>query len=118
MRPSVTALTTVRHATVSEPPPETQFPIKTTPYSELTVGIVKETYLNERRVAITPQNAALLLKKGFSKVLIERGAGTEAQFTDAAYEKAGATMMDSRAVWSQSDIIMKVRAPSFDGEIS
>lgn len=80
--------------------------------------MVRETYPDERRVALTPQNAALLLKKGFSRVLVERGAGAAAQFTDAAYEKAGVALGDSRLVWGQSDIIMKVRAPSFEGEIS
>jgi NAD(P) transhydrogenase len=51
-------------------------------------------------------------------VLIERGAGAEAQFTDAAYEKAGATIGDSRTVWSESNILLKVRAPSFEGRLS
>jgi NAD(P) transhydrogenase len=121
-------LTTIRHATVSAEspsPPENNAtptevipPVKSVPYANLTVGVVRETYPNERRVAITPQNAALLLKKGFSRVLVERGAGVEAQFTDAAYEKAGVTLGDSREVWGQSDIVMKVRAPSFSGEIS
>jgi len=69
-------------------------------------------------VAITPQNAALLLKKGFKRVLVERGAGTEAQFTDQAYEKAGVTLGESKTVWSESDILLKVRAPSFDGAMS
>jgi len=118
MRPSVTSLTTTRYATVSDSPSETLPATKTVPYSDLTIGVVRETFPNERRVAITPQNAALLLKKGFSRVLVERGAGVEAQFTDAAYEKAGVTLGDSREVWGQSDILMKVRAPSFEGEIS
>jgi NAD(P) transhydrogenase len=69
-------------------------------------------------VAITPQNAALLLKKGFKRVLVERGAGAEAQFTDQAYEKAGVTLGDSKEVWAESDILLKVRAPSFDGPLS
>lgn len=103
---------------MSDSPSETLPATKTIPYSDLTIGVVRETFPNERRVAITPQNAALLLKKGFSRVLVERGAGIEAQFTDAAYEKAGVTLGDSREVWGQSDILMKVRAPSFEGEIS
>lgn len=118
IQPRVTPLMTRRHATVSDSPSETLPATKTIPYSDLTVGVVRETYPHERRVAITPQNAALLLKKGFARVLVERGAGVEAQFTDKAYEKAGVTLGDSREVWGQSDIIMKVRAPSFDGEIS
>ena len=83
-----------------------------TPYSSLTVGVPRETYPNERRVAITPQNTALLLKKGFSRVLVERGAGIEAQFTDNAYTDAGATLVERDEVWSTSDILLKVRAPS------
>lgn len=79
------------------------------------MGIPRETFPNERRVAISPQNVALLLKKGFSRVLVERGAGEEAQFTDAAYSKAGATLVDGAAIWSQSDILLKVRAPNFEG---
>jgi NAD(P) transhydrogenase len=85
------------------------------PYADLTVGIVRETYPNERRVAITPQNAALLLKKGFARVLVEHGAGAEAQFTDYAYEQAGVTLVEGKTVWSESDILLKVRAPSIDG---
>nr|XP_036579228.1 NAD(P) transhydrogenase, mitochondrial [Colletotrichum truncatum]KAF6786714.1 NAD(P) transhydrogenase, mitochondrial [Colletotrichum truncatum] len=84
----------------------------TVPYTQLTVGVPKEIYLNERRVALTPQNVALLLKKGFSKVLVERGAGIEADFPDAAYESAGATLVDTaNHVWSSSDIVLKVRGP-------
>ncbi|EDN10309.1 NAD(P) transhydrogenase, mitochondrial precursor [Histoplasma mississippiense (nom. inval.)] len=85
--------------------------ITSVPYSALTVGIPFETFPNERRVALTPQNAALLLKKGFGRVLIERGAGAQAKFTDEAYEKAGATLVDRTAVWQDSDILLKVRAP-------
>lgn len=118
LRPKVVPLTITRSATVSDSPSEDIPATESIPYSKLTVGVVRETYPNERRVAITPQNAALLLKKGFARVLVERGAGLEAQFTDAAYEKAGVTLGDSREVWGQSDIILKVRAPSFVGEIS
>jgi NAD(P) transhydrogenase len=90
-------------------------PFTAGPYSTLTVGIPKESYPGERRVAITPQNVKLLLKKGFSRVLIERGAGAEAQFTDEAYEQAGAKTVDRRSVFSESDILLKVRALSIDG---
>ncbi|TGO67216.1 hypothetical protein BOTNAR_0046g00180 [Botryotinia narcissicola] len=87
----------------------------TTPYSNLTIGIARETYPNEKRVAITPQNAQLLIKKGFSRVLVERGAGAEAQFTDEAYETAGAKLVNRKNVWSESDILLKVRAPTAEG---
>lgn len=57
----------------------------------------------------------LLLKKGFSRVLVERGAGVEAQFTDETYEQAGAETVDRQNVFSESDILLKVRAPSING---
>jgi len=120
-RPRVTAVIPARtNATVTDPSSPSEFvpPVILTPYANVTIGVVRETYPGERRVAITPQNAALLLKKGFKRVLVERGAGAEAQFTDQAYEKAGVTFSDSKAVWSQSDILLKVRAPSFDGPVS
>lgn len=86
-----------------------------TPYSELTVGIPRETYPNERRVAITPQNVALLLKKGVSRVLVERGAGEGAQIHDQAYQQAGATLVDRKTVWAESDVVLKVRGPTVEG---
>ena len=85
----------------------------TTPYAELTVGVPRETYPNERRVALTPQNVALLLKKGYSRILVEKGAGALADFPDEAYEKAGAVLVDSASpVWAEADIVLKVRGPS------
>ncbi|GAB0133689.1 hypothetical protein EsDP_00002089 [Epichloe bromicola] len=87
----------------------------TTPYGQLTVGVPREVFPGERRMALTPANVALLLKKGFGRVLVERGAGTRAEFPDEAYEKAGATLADgSPAVWSGSNIVLKVRGPSVD----
>ena len=86
-----------------------------TPYSALTVGVPRETYSNERRVALTPPNVALLLKKGFARVLVEHGAGAEAQFPDHMYEHAGATMVNRKTVWAEADILLKVRAPGIDG---
>ncbi|OTB01764.1 hypothetical protein M426DRAFT_14219 [Hypoxylon sp. CI-4A] len=92
------------YSTAVEPPSK--------PYSGLTVGIPRESFTNERRVAISPQNVALLKKKGFQKVLVERGAGAQADFLDDAYEKAGAILVDAKSVWSQADILLKVRGPN------
>ena len=50
--------------------------------------------------------------------MVERGAGAEAQFTDKAYEAAGVFIDGPKAVWAESDILLKVRAPSFDGQVS
>ncbi|PKX96570.1 putative nicotinamide nucleotide transhydrogenase [Aspergillus novofumigatus IBT 16806] len=87
------------------------------PYSSLTVGVPCETWPNERRVALTPQNVTLLLKKGFSRILVERGAGEQAQIHDQAYEQAGATLVNRAAVWSESNIVLKVRSPRQEGPI-
>jgi len=110
----------VRYASVlsSLPPqpPTATYSTKVLPptraYGQLTVGVPRETFADERRVALTPQNVALLLKKGFGKVLVERGAGAQADFLDGAYESAGATLVDASAVWKDSDIVLKVRGPS------
>jgi NAD(P) transhydrogenase len=92
------------YTTVVKPP--------ATPYSALTVGVPRETFANERRVSISPQNVALLKKKGFKQVIVERGAGVEADFHDNAYEAAGATMVEPGGVWSAADIVLKVRGPN------
>ena len=75
------------------------------------IGIPKEIHAGEKRVATTPAVASQLAKLGFD-VAVEAGAGTAASFDDNAYREAGATVMaDAAALWSSSDIILKVRAP-------
>ncbi|RYP23138.1 hypothetical protein DL766_007555 [Monosporascus sp. MC13-8B] len=104
-----------RHATLISLPKNaysTAVEPSSTPYSDLVVGVPCETFANERRVAITPQNVVLLKKKGFKQILIERGAGVEAGFLDSAYEKAGATLVDAGGVWPAADIVLKVRGPN------
>ncbi|KAF2973292.1 hypothetical protein GQX73_g335 [Xylaria multiplex] len=102
--PAARTIPITSYSTVVEP--------SSVPYANLTVGVPRETFANERRVAISPQNVALLKKKGFGKVIIERGAGVEAGFPDEAYEKAGATIVDPGAVWGAADIVLKVRGPN------
>ena len=75
------------------------------------IGVPKEIFVGERRVATTPEVAGQLQKLGFS-VLVESGAGAESSFSDDAYRAAGCEIAASAAdVWSQADIIMKVRGP-------
>jgi NAD(P) transhydrogenase subunit alpha len=73
------------------------------------VGVPKETIPGETRVALIPASAAALKKQGLDSG-IERGAGTAAGFTDAAFEQAGAVMMSRPDVFSQADILLQVRA--------
>lgn len=76
------------------------------------IGIPKERFANEARVAATPKTVEQLLKLGF-EVSVERDAGKLASFDDAAYAAAGAAIAESTEVW-QSYIIFKVNAPSED----
>jgi NAD(P) transhydrogenase len=76
----------------------------------LTVGVPRERFPNERRVALTPANATLLRKKGFSKVLVEHGAGAQAQFLDEQYKAAGATVVTRDELFKDANILLKVRA--------
>jgi len=86
-------------------------PPKGTPYSELTVGIPKENFPLEKRVAATPESVKRLVKPGFS-VLIEDGAGETAYFSNADYEAAGATIVPTNKVFEKSDIVLKLRPPT------
>jgi H+-translocating NAD(P) transhydrogenase subunit alpha len=75
------------------------------------VGIPKEVYPGECRVAATPDTALRLQKLGF-EVLIEAGAGQAANFSDAAYAQANCRVIpDAGALWAESDIVLKVRPP-------
>jgi NAD(P) transhydrogenase subunit alpha len=76
----------------------------------MTVGVPKESYPGEHRVAATPESVGRLGKLGFS-VVVERGAGLATGFDDASYEAAGATISDGPTVWA-SPIVAKIRPPS------
>ncbi|XP_046897290.1 NAD(P) transhydrogenase, mitochondrial-like [Hypomesus transpacificus] len=78
-------------------------------YKDLVVGVPKETFLNERRVALSPVGVQALVKQGFS-VQVESGAGDEAKFSDQQYIEAGATITDTKGAFG-SDLVLKVRAP-------
>jgi len=73
------------------------------------IGIPKETAAGERRVALVPDLVAPLRKLGL-EVLVEAGAGTEAFFADADYEKAGAKIVPK--VFGEADIVLKVQKPT------
>lgn len=75
------------------------------------VAIPREIRRGERRVAATPETTARLIKLGF-EVLVQRGAGEGASFTDEQYEKAGAQLVaDARELWASADVVLKVQPP-------
>jgi len=76
------------------------------------IGIPKETYPGEKRVASAPEVVAKLIGLGFA-VTVETGAGDGANFGDDAFTAAGARIAASAAdLWSSADVVFKVRAPS------
>ena len=78
------------------------------------IGVPKEIHAGERRVATTPEVAAQLIKLGF-RVAVEEDAGVAASYSNASYKEAGCEIVASNDdIWSQSDVILKVRAPEGD----
>ncbi len=75
------------------------------------IGVPREIFAGEKRVATTPDVAAQLIKLGF-EVAVESNAGAAANYSDAAYESAGCTVAATAGdIWGNSDIILKVRGP-------
>jgi NAD(P) transhydrogenase subunit alpha len=78
----------------------------------LMIGVPREIFPGEKRVATVPEVVEKLIKLGFS-VTVEAGAGDAANFSDDTYRAAGAQIApDARSVWSNADIVFKVRGPS------
>ena len=87
----------------------------------MVLGVPKETYPNEQRVALIPALVSSLHKAGF-EVLIETGAGEAAGFPDTEYQEAGAHLVSSRAeLFAKADILLQVRTaganPHFDDDL-
>ena len=87
------------------------------------IGVVRESWPGERRVALAPASVAPLVKAGH-QVLVESNAGTPAGFTDAAYTEKGATIVASRAdVSARAEMLLRVKlgpagAPSTDADLA
>jgi H+-translocating NAD(P) transhydrogenase subunit alpha len=82
------------------------------------IGIPKEVHAGEKRVATTPEVAKQLIKLGF-EVAIEAGAGSAAHYSDASYVEAGVTVVtNTKEIWSESDIILKVRGPELNPDLN
>ena len=74
------------------------------------IGIPRETYPGERRVALVPAAVAPLVKAGHD-VVVEPGAGAAAGFPDQEYTNKGARVAGSRAdVFGAADVVLQVRA--------
>jgi alanine dehydrogenase len=73
------------------------------------IGLIKETKPAERRVGLTDTGVATLVSDGH-EVLVETGAGIGAGISDAAYEQAGAKLVDTTDAWG-TDLAIKVKEP-------
>ena len=74
------------------------------------IGVPAESKPGDGRVAATPQSVEKLTRELGFEVAIERGAGKDAGFFDAAYEAAGAQLVDGDEAWA-AEIVIKLSPP-------
>ena len=78
------------------------------------IGVPREIFPGEKRVATVPDVVAKLIKLGF-QVVVQSGAGDLANLSDDDYRAAGASIVPTAAdLWNGSDIVFKVRPPTSD----
>ena len=104
MQPSATTEGSSAQAVASSPP--------NVPKVVQRIGVPREIFPNEKRVATVPEVVEKLIKLGFT-VSVESGAGDAANFSDDTYRAAGAQIVDgAAALWAESDIVFKVSVPT------
>ncbi|RJQ63925.1 MAG: alanine dehydrogenase [Desulfobacteraceae bacterium] len=75
------------------------------------IGVLKEIKVKENRVSMVPAGVEQMAARGHV-VMVEHAAGEGSGFSDAEYEKAGATVLSSAAeIYRQCEMIMKVKEP-------
>lgn len=74
------------------------------------IGVPKEIKDNEYRVSMTPQGIHQLVLRGHT-VLVETEAGAGSRFLDEDFEQAGARISRAEDIWTQADMIVKVKEP-------
>lgn len=80
------------------------------------VAVVRETFPDERRVALVPAVVPSLTKAGW-QVLLEAGAGEAAGFSDADYQEKNVEIVaDRRAAFEQADVVLQVRTLGTNSE--
>ncbi len=76
----------------------------------LNIGLPREISFQENRIALVPDDVALLVNNGH-KIIVETGAGKNAHFEDIDYGEAGAQVVYSASDVYKTDIILKVAPP-------
>jgi NAD(P) transhydrogenase subunit alpha len=74
----------------------------------VTIGVPRETFPGERRVALTPRACDAIAKLG-AAVIVEQSAGADAGYSDDQYVARGARIASRAEVFAQSDVIVQVR---------
>jgi NAD(P) transhydrogenase subunit alpha len=78
----------------------------------ITIGVPREVFPGEKRVATVPEVVEKLVKLGFT-VAVESGAGDAANCSDDSYRAVGARIVDGAAqLWATSDVVFKVGVPT------
>jgi alanine dehydrogenase len=80
---------------------------------DLFIGIPREISFQENRIPLVPESVAVLVNNGH-QILIETGAGKNANFTDSDYSEAGARIAYSPQEVYKADVILKVAPPSIE----
>jgi alanine dehydrogenase len=78
---------------------------------QFSIGIPKETSLNERRTCITPDAVQVLVESGH-EIIIESGAGEGSFFTDLQYSESGARITNDPKEAFAQDLILKINPPT------
>ncbi|MFZ1979111.1 MAG: alanine dehydrogenase, partial [Bacteroidota bacterium] len=80
----------------------------------MNIGVMKERFLQERRVSLTPGGVKTLAGFG-ATVYVERNAGAQSYFTDQEYQEAGAVIVYSaEELIMRSDVVSKIAPPTLD----
>jgi len=77
------------------------------------VGVLKENFSGEKRVALLPDSVARLAKAGI-QVVLEPGLGITLTITDEAYQKSGGQILPKREILSSADLLLHVRKPPLE----
>jgi proton-translocating NAD(P)+ transhydrogenase subunit alpha len=80
------------------------------------VGVPRETFVGETRVALVPAAVPPLIKSGL-EVIVEPGAGAAAGFTDEMYRSQGASVAPRQELFKTADIVLQVRAVPADASL-
>jgi alanine dehydrogenase len=86
------------------------FITQSTALATMNIGVLKENKIDERRVALQPNQVKQLVQDGH-QVLVEFSAGKSAQYSDRSYQQAGAIIAEKQQILQNSKLLLKVKCP-------